>query len=271
MPQLYLIVAVLSILLGKLKDIFANVSISDDAKKFIKYILIGLLIWYVYRIITHYVNKQNALGDENGKLAIELHNAIYAQATSFHVPFFGDYHIGNGDEAACLAISLRIKDVTQISSFYKDIYDTDLFTDLEKIMSTEELAQFNKNVSGVSGGNIPDTRDEPKNGGTTPVIIQTPLPVKVADKTRLYCKSTGKVNVRSAKDPSVIMYTVDRKTFADYETGYVGDFVKDRKEKINGKMIDYVEVDIPWFNQDLRYGLNGLIARSYLTTVKPKQ
>lgn len=270
MPQLYLIIAVLSLLLGKLKDIFASVNLSDDVKKIIKWSVIGLLLWSVYKLITHYVNKQNALGDDNGQLAVELRNAIYAQATNFHVPFFGDYHIGNGDEAAVLAISTRIKDINQVSAFYKDLYDIDLFEDLAKILDSDQLAQFNKNVKAVKDGNIPDVGDEPKTTGTPPVFIPTPLPKVINPETALYCRSSSKVNVRSAKDPKIIMYSVDKYTFAEYKKGFVGDFVKRRVETINGKKINFVEVDIPWYNQDLRYGLNGLIAESYLTTIAPK-
>jgi hypothetical protein len=266
MPQLYLIIAVLSILLGKLKDIFASINLSDEVKAFIKWLLIGLLIYYVYKVITHHVNKQNALGDNNGQLAIELRNAIYSQATSLHVPFFGDYHIGNGDEAAVLAISLRIKDVSQVSAFYKDLYGVDLFEDLAKVLSPEELAQFNQNVSSVKGGNQ-NTGDIP----TTPINIPAPLPPVVKEGVAVYCKANG-VNVRRSDDPSKIMYKVNKDSFGEFgkPLGYVGNFVKRRTEKINGKLINFIEVDIPWQKQDLRYGLNGLIAESYVTLTTPK-
>jgi len=271
MPQLYLIIAVLSLLLGKLKDLFASINLSDDVKKFIKYLLIGLLIYYVYKLITHYVNKQNALGDENGQLAVELHNAIYAQATNFHVPLFGDYHIGNGDEAAVLAISLRIKDINQVSAFYKDLYDIDLFEDLAKVLDSDELATFNKNVASVKGGNL-NAGDDPTNSGTTPVFVPQPLPTVIKSGVAVYCKNSGLVNVRRADDPTKIMYQVDKDSFGQLNKprGYVGDFVKRRTEKIKGKNIKFVEVDLPWTNQQLQYGLNGLIAESYVTLTTPK-
>jgi hypothetical protein len=271
MPQLYLIVAVLSLLLGKLKDIFASIQLSDDVKKIIKYALIGLLIYYVYRIITHYVNKQKALGEDNGQLAIELHNAIFPNGGDIHIPLFGEYNWDNTDEEAVLGISLKIKDINQVSAFYKDLFrGNDLYRDLASGLNPEELAKFNENIKNVKDGNLEDIGDKTSNA--LPVLTnQTPLPPNVAVKTRLYCRSKSKVNVRSSIDPTKILYTVDYKTFDDYETGYVGDLVKYRTEKIKGKMIDFVQVDIPWYHQDLRYGLDGLIAKSYLTTVKPKQ
>lgn len=272
MPQLYLIVVVLGILIGKLKDLFAGITIPDSAKQIIKFVLWGALFYYLYKIITHYVNKQNALGDENGSLAVELNNALYSQATKVHVPFFGDYHIGNGDEAAVLAISLRIKDITQVSAFYKDLFDTDLYVDLARVLNTEELAQFNKNIAGVKDGNLPNTKDvqNPKK----PPVIATPLTQVTKLNVPLFCNSTSKVNLRSAKDPNTILYTVDKNSFGEVgkPNGYVGSFVKRRTEKVNGqsKPIVFIEVDIPFINQGFSWGLNGLIAETYLTTTAPK-
>ena len=99
MPQLYLILAVSSLILGNLKDLFSSITISDQTKKLIRWGLIGVVLYSIWKIIQHNVNKTNALGDKNGTLAIQLHEAIYSQAFSLNIWGLGSYHLGNGDEA----------------------------------------------------------------------------------------------------------------------------------------------------------------------------
>jgi hypothetical protein len=265
MPQIYLVLAVLSIILGKFKDIFSLVNLSDDTKKIIKWLLYGVVLYYVYKLIQHQTNKDKALGDENGSLAIELHNAIYSQAFNLHVPFLGDYHIGNGDENAVLLISEKIKDVTEVSKYYKDLYGIDLYTDLVKILDSEQLATFNANVQKRGGGAISDPSN-PSNPSTNPTIKK----LKLGDA--VYCKNPNNVNIRSAKDPSKILYQVNKNTtylmVFGKDKGYIGDFVKERNVTINGKIEACYEIDIPYSQQmdigNINYGLNGLIAKRLL-------
>ncbi len=258
MPQLYLVLAVASLLLGNLKDLFSSIKVGDDTKKIIRWGLIGVVIYSIYKIIAHNINKTNALSDVNGSLAVELHTALYSQAINVHIPLLGDYHIGNGDEQAVLAISERITNYSQVAKFYKDLYGVDLYTELEKVLDSSEIAQFNANLQRNTGEEI-----------TKEGAIKTPKPPAVG--AYVYCSAAGNVNIRSAADPNKVLYQVNNKT--TYYTvfgkgqGYVGDFVKERKITISGKTYTAWEVDIPYEKQigmvDLNYGLNGLIVKEF--------
>lgn len=265
MPQLYLAVAVISLLLGKLKDLFATIKVSDETKKLIRWGLIGLGLYFVYKIIAHEVNKKNALGDVNGSMAVELHSAIYSQAINLHVPFLGDYHIGNGDEAAILAISERIKDYSQIASFYKDLYGFDLYADLEKVLTSDELATFNANIQKNKAGTTPT----PSKPNTTPPKTSTN---STNVGKAVYCTKSSDVNIRSAKDPSKILYKVNNLTtyYGEFgkDKGYVGDFILERKIVVSGVTYSAYEIDIPYEKQGLSFGLNGLIVKDF-ARIKP--
>jgi hypothetical protein len=264
MPQLYLILAVLSLLLGKLKDILSTINISEDNKKLIRYLLIGVIFYYVFKLIQHATNKSKALGDANGALAIELNNAIYSQAFNLHVPILGDFHIGNGDENAVLLISEKITDITEVAKFYKDLYDVDLFTDLVKVLDSDQLAKFNENVQARSSGVSPNPND--------PTIPTFPNSKGIKAGTAMYCKTPNNVNVRSATDPTKILYQVNSSTtylmVFGKGKGYIGDFVKERTVKINNKLYPCYEIDIPYSKQigvwDINYGLNGLIVKDFV-------
>ena len=263
MPQIYLLLFIVTSVLGKFKELFKGVKIAPETKKFIRFGLIGLAAYFLYKIISHAMNKTNALSDKDGALAVELHNAIYYQATNFHVPFFGDFHIGNGDEAACLLISERITDYNKTAKFYKDLYDVDLFADLEKILSSEELAKFSENV-------------QRKNTSDTEVVTTTNPPKKSGNVTLIgkpvYCTNSEKVNIRSAAEPAKILYSVTNKEtyYSEFgkAAGYVGNYVKERKITVNNVVYDAFEIDIPFEKQGFNFGLNGLIVKKF-STVKP--
>lgn len=266
MPQLYLAVAVISLLLGKLKDLFASITVSDTNKKIIRWGLIGLLMYFLYRIIEQSVNKSKVLADVNGGIAVELHNAIYAQAMNVHVPFLGDFHIGNGDERAVLVASAKITDYNQVAKYYKTLYGLDLYADLEKILSAEEIAVFNENVQ-KNGGKAPNT---PKNKGTTPPVNPKTTTVNSNVGRAVYCTSETDINVRNANDPSKILYKINKHSpssdlFGFGGVGYVGDYVKTKKLTLAGKEYWAWEVDIPIAKQGFNYGLNGLIVSQYAT------
>lgn len=261
MPQLYLILAVASLVLGNLKDLFSSIKVGDDAKKLIRWGLIGVILYTLWKIIAHNINKTNALADENGNLAIQLHEAIYSQAVNFSVWGLGNWHIGNGDESAILAISERIKDLTEVAKFYKDLYGIDLFVDIAKVLDPEELNTFKENVSKVSGGT--------SNSGIESVV-STKTPAKGSP---VYCNASGMVNIRSADDSNKVLYQVNSQT-TYYSVfgkgkGYVGDFVRERKITIAGVPYTAWEVDIPYEKQfgvgiiGINYGLNGLIVKEF--------
>ncbi|MEA5426805.1 hypothetical protein [Arcicella lustrica] len=261
MPQLYLILGVVTLLLGNLKDLFSSIKIGEQNKKLIRWGLVGVVIYCVYKIIVHNLNKTNALSDVHGSLAVELHTAIYSQAFNLKIWGLGSWHVGNGDEQAVLAISERITNYTQVAKFYKDLYEIDLYTDLEKILDSDQIAQFNANLQRNTGEQITTV------GGVA--SVQTPKPPAVS--SAVYCNASGKVNIRSANDSNKVLYQVDKNT--TYYTvfgkgsGYVGDFVRERKITIAGVPYTAWEVDIPYEKQvglvNLNYGLNGLIVKEF--------
>lgn len=264
MPQLYIAVAVISLMLGKLKDLFASINISDTNKKVIRWGLIGLLMYFLYRIIEQSVNKSKVLADVNGGIAVELHNAIYAQAMNVHVPFLGDFHLGNGDERAVLVASAKITDYNQVAKYYKTLYGLDLYADLEKVLTAEEIAVFNENVQKKSG-KAPNT---PTKKGTTPPVNPKTTTVNSNVGRAVYCTSETDVNVRNANDPSKVLYKINKHSPSSDllgGVGYVGNYVKTKKLTLGGKDYWAWEVDIPFAKQGFNYGLNGLIVSDYAT------
>lgn len=253
MPQVYLVAILL--VLGAVKDLWSSVSISDDTKKYIRYAFIAFGLYQVFKLIQRETNKKKALADVSGGLAIELHNAIYSSA----IDLFG-YHIGNGDESAIMQIATRIYEIGTVSSFYKNLYSSDLFADLEKVLSSEEYQRFNVIVqqNTIVAKNNPEVLT-----GTTDVTNVTKTVVfKAGDKVYLDVKLTNKLNVRDADNPSIVLYQAFASdTYVGYSgSGYIGDFISYKNFTVNGVSYKGAIVDIPWTKQNFSFGKNGLVA-----------
>lgn len=274
MPQLYIIALVIGYILTKFKELTEGFSLSENAKKYIKFALIAGGLYTLFKIISRTVNKQNALADKNGSIAVELHNAIYAQATNLHIPLFGDYHIGNADEEAILAISKRISDYAEVAKFYKQLYDFDLYADLEKVLSSEELATFNANIAERTGKAPSD--ETGGNVGTSPTPTPIPKTSLIPVGTAIYCNTKSNVNIRSANDPKKVLYTANNEITYPYSVdyfkpkGYLGDFVKRRVETINGIKYNCLQINIPYTKQGGVPLLDGLVVENYATVKEPK-
>lgn len=276
MPQLYIIALVIGYILTKFKELTEGFSLSENAKKYLKFALIAGGLYTLFKIISRTVNKQNALADTNGAIAVELHNAIYAQATDISIWLVGDYIFGNSDEAAILAISKRITNYPEVAKFYKQLYGYDLYVHLESCLNSDELAEFNANIAAKSATGTAPNAESGGKVGTSNTPSNVPKTSLLAVGTPIYCNTASNVNIRSANDPTKILYTANNATTYNLPPsylkpkGYLGDFVKRRVEKINGKTYNCLEIDIPYEKQVYNYGLNGLVVESYATVNVPK-
>lgn len=257
MPQVYLVAVLL--ILGAVKDLWSSINISDNTKKYIRYGFIAIALYQVFKLIQRETNKKKALADISGGLAIELHNAIYSGA----IDLWG-YHIGNGDEAAIMQIATRIYDIDTVSSFYKNLYSTDLFSDLEKVLSTEEYQRFNVIVqqNAIVAKNNPEVLQNQNGTDNTTVPQVKTVSFKAGDKVYLDAKLTSKLNVRDADNSAVILYQAFASdTYVGYSgSGYIGDFVSYKNFTVNGISYKGAILDIPWTKQGFSFGKNGLVA-----------
>ncbi len=256
MPQVYLVAILL--VLGAVKDLWNSINISDNTKKYIRYAFIAFALYQVFKLIQRETNKKKALQDISGGLAIELHNAIYSGA----IDIWG-YHIGNGDESAILQIATRIYDISTVSSFYKNLYSTDLFSELEKVLSTEEYQKFNVIVqqNAIVAKNNPEVlqSQNPTDNTSTPQLKISSF--KAGDKVYLDTKLTTKLNVRDPENPSKLLYQAfSADSYVGYGIGYIGDFIKYQDFTVNGIKYKGAVLDIPWTKQNFSFGQDGLVA-----------
>lgn len=256
MPQVYLVAIVL--ILGAVKDLWNSINIGEDTKRYIRYALLAFGLYKLFQLIQTETNKKKALADVSGGLAVELHNAIYSQA----IDLWG-VHLGNADEDAIMSIATRIYDIGTVSSFYKNLYKSDLFADLEKVLSSTEYQKFNQIVqqNALIAKSNPEVLNQSGTDKTT-VPAQKVNNWKVGDAVYLDPSLTTKLNVRDPNNTSIILYMayMSDKYIGVSGSGYIGDFIGYKTFYINGIKYNGAVVDIPWSKQNFTFGQNGLVA-----------
>ncbi|MDI9872237.1 hypothetical protein [Flectobacillus roseus] len=257
MPQVYLVAIVL--ILGAVKDLWNSINIGEDTKRYIRYALLAFGLYKLFKLIQTETNKKKALADVSGGLAVELHNAVYAQA----VDVWG-YHLGNADEDAIMEIATRIFDIGTVSSFYKNLYSADLFADLEKVLSGTEYQKFNQIVqqNAIIAKNNPQVLENQNGTDKTTIPTQKVINWKAGDAVYLDPNLTTKLNVRDPDNTGTVLYMAYMSdTYIGVSgSGYIGDFIGYKTFYVNGIKYNGAVVDIPWSKQNFSFGQNGLVA-----------
>lgn len=141
-------------------ELFKSVRISQRTKYIIAGVVLFVVVRKFYKSYQQSQASEKALGTENGTLAVQLHEAIFAQATrlKLSLPFVGELfniHAGNGDESKIIEISKQITDYEGVAEQYKLIYNEDLTKDLASVLNPTEIGEFNANVKApkvITGG-----------------------------------------------------------------------------------------------------------------------
>lgn len=141
-------------------ELFKSVKISQRTKYIIAGVVLFVVVRKFYKSYEQAQASEKALGTENGTLAVQLHEAIFAQATrlKLSLPLVGELfniHAGNGDESKIIEISKQITDYEGVAEQYKLIYKEDLTKDLASVLNPTEIGEFNANVKApkvITGG-----------------------------------------------------------------------------------------------------------------------
>lgn len=247
--QFYIIAIVLA--LSSLKGIFETFKLSEENKKIVKIVLIIALLYYVYKFAMEQTNKRKALDDESGQHAVELHNAIYSGAFSVL-----GIHVGNGDEEAILEVSTKITNMDEVSRWYKSLYNLDLFAELEKILSTEEFATFNRNIQAnkpiETGGQTSSTGTSTNQGENSTVNTG------FVKGDKIYSNVTG-LNVRYDKNTDEVLFKANIGE-------YLGDFIAYTSFSLDGKTYKAVLIDVPFYKSLTSPFAEGVCVASYVKT-----
>lgn len=208
----YLLIAISTITF--IVELFKSVKISQRTK----YILAGLVLFVVvrkfYKSFQQAQASEKALGTENGTFAVQLHEAIFSQATrlKLSLPFVGELfniHAGNGDESQILAISKTISDYEGVAEQYKLIYGEDLTKDLARVLNSDEIGQFNANVKAPKT-NQPTVKPPVDNTATTGASKYT--------GKKVYAKVDG-LNVRWRENSTIILFKASKNELLGTYTG----------------------------------------------------